>query len=62
MYATIKDKVGNRQPLTRDEWVALVRKNQALARIAPHSASRRFYIILQCSALRTIAREGYARG
>ena len=57
MYATIKAKIDQRQPLTREEWVALVRK----ARIAPHSASRRFYVILQCSALRTIAREGYAR-
>ena len=62
MYATIRVKIDQRQPLTRDEWVALVRKTQALARIAPHSASRRFSIILQCSALRTIAREGYARG
>ena len=61
MYATIKAKIDNRQPLTRGEWVALARKTQALARIAPHSASRRFYVILQCSALRTIAREGFAR-
>ena len=61
MYSTIKAKIDNRQPLTRDEWVALARKAQALARIAPHSASRRFYVILQCSAMRTIAREGYAR-
>ena len=62
MYATIQTKINQRQPLTRDEWVALTRKAQALARIAPHSASRRFYIILQCSALRTISREGFARG
>ena len=61
MYPTIKAKIDQRQPLTREEWVALVRKARALARIAPHSASRRFYVILQCSALRTIAREGYAR-
>ena len=61
MYATIKAKIDNRQPLTREEWVALTRKAQALARIAPHSASRRIYAILQCSALRTISREGYAR-
>ena len=61
MYSTIKAKIDNRQPLTRDEWVALARKAQALARIAPHSASRRFYVILQCAALRIIAREGFAR-
>ena len=61
MYPTIKSKIDQRQPLTRDEWVALVRKAQALAKIAPHSASRRYYVILQCAALRTIAREGFAR-
>ena len=61
MYATIKAKIDQRQPLTREEWVALASKAQSLAKIAPHSASRRFYVILQCAALRTIAREGYAR-
>lgn len=61
MYPTIKAKIDNRQPLTREEWVELTRKTQALARIAPHSASRRFYVILQCAALRTISRDGFAR-
>lgn len=61
MYATIKAKIDQRQPLTREEWVELARKAQALAKIAPHSASRRFYVILQCAALRTINREGFAR-
>ena len=61
MYATIKAKIDNRQPLTREEWVALTRKAQALAKIAPHSASRRFYVIMQCSALRTISREDFTQ-
>ena len=61
MYSTIKAKIDQRQPLTREEFGALVHKTQALAKIAPHSASRRFYVILQCAALRTIAREGFAR-
>ena len=61
MYATIKAKIDNRQPLTREEWVALTQKARALATVAPHSASRRFYVILQCSALRTIRREGFAQ-
>ena len=62
MYATIKAKIDSRQPLTRPEWLALTQKARALAAVAPHSASRRFYVILQCAALRTIAREGFARG
>ena len=61
MYATIKAKIDQRQPLTRPEWLALTQKARALAAVAPHSASRRFYVILQCAALRTIAREGYGR-
>lgn len=62
MYATIKAKIDQRQPLTREEWVALTQKARALAVVAPHSASRRFYVVLQCAALRTISREGFARG
>ena len=29
MYATIKAKIDNRQPLTREEWLALTQKARA---------------------------------
>lgn len=53
MYATIKAKIDQRQPLTREEWVELARKTQV--RGAAHHQPRGLRPCLRPSAARISA-------